>query len=147
MTAIATEAVQMGRSAIDVTYLPTGRMRQITRVDGITETTIAGVVALDQHWVFAEHFPGDPIFPGALMVEAAGQLVALHAWHRGNRGRPRLVKTAAQFHRPVGVEHAELTLLATIRLRRHISFSTVHIHVGPQLVADVEIVLAVLPET
>lgn len=70
---------------IDKTFLPVGRMRQIARVTLLDETSIWGEVPIDpDHWVWEEHFPGDPIFPGTLIIEAAGQLVALWAGDTGN---------------------------------------------------------------
>ena len=86
---------------IDATFLPVGQMRQISRVTKLAEAVIDAEVDLGPyHWVFPQHFPGDPIFPGTLMIEAAGQLVALWAWAQGQRGRPRLVRTGAEFHSP-----------------------------------------------
>jgi len=79
------------------------------------------------HWVFPQHFPGDPIFPGTLMIEAAGQLVALWAWAHGQRGRPRLVRTGAEFHSPVGPTESHLLLPAELRRKRHLHFATIQI--------------------
>jgi 3-hydroxymyristoyl/3-hydroxydecanoyl-(acyl carrier protein) dehydratase len=55
-------------------------MRQISRVTAVDAEGIVGEMDLgDGHWVYPGHFPGDLIFPGCLLVEAAGQLVALWA--------------------------------------------------------------------
>ena len=63
---------------LDETFLPVGQMRQIARVTLVEKDTIEGEVELGpDHWVYPQHFPGDPIFPGTLMIEGAGQLIAL----------------------------------------------------------------------
>jgi 3-hydroxymyristoyl/3-hydroxydecanoyl-(acyl carrier protein) dehydratase len=135
-----------GQIDIDATFLPIGQMRQISRVTAIEGARIEGGVDLGPgHWVFAQHFPGDPIFPGTLMIEAAGQLVALWAWANGQRGRPRLVRTGAEFHRPVTPETARLELRGTVERRRHLHFATVLVTVAGCDVATVTAVLAVLP--
>ena len=130
---------------LDATFLPVAHMRQISRVTRLDGETIAGAVDLGpRHWVFPQHFPGDPVFPGALIIEAAGQLVALWAWAAGHRGRPRLVRTAAAFHHPVTPADPRLGLAGEVRGRRHLQFGTVEVAAGGIAVARVEIVLAVL---
>ena len=95
---------------IDSTYLPVGQMRLISRVTAFGGPSIRGEVDLGAaHWVFPQHFPGDPIFPGSLIVEAAGQILALWAWGQGARGRPRLVRIGAEFRSPVGPSAALYT--------------------------------------
>jgi len=131
---------------IDATFLPVGQMRQISRVTKLAEAVIDAEVDLGPyHWVFPQHFPGDPIFPGTLMIEAAGQLVALWAWAQGQRGRPRLVRTGAEFHNPVGPTESHLLLRAEVRRKRHLHFATIQIWAAETRVATVEAVLAVLP--
>lgn len=130
----------------EATFLPTGLMRQISRVTRVEGPYIEGeVVVSDRHWVYRDHFPGDPIFPGSLMVEAAGQLVALWAWTRGHRGRPRLVRAGAAFHRPVTPACAILHVEAKVRGKRHLQFADVTLQADGVLVANIEVVLAVLP--
>ncbi|MBA3496936.1 MAG: hypothetical protein H0T86_07515 [Gemmatimonadales bacterium] len=130
---------------IDTTFLPVGQMRQITRVTVPDGPRITAEVALGTgHWVYGQHFPGDPIFPGSLMIEAAGQLVALWAWAQGHRGRPRLVRTSATFHHPVTPPSARLELRAEVRGKRHLQFGTVELYADAAHVATVEVVLAVL---
>jgi 3-hydroxymyristoyl/3-hydroxydecanoyl-(acyl carrier protein) dehydratase len=133
---------------LDATFLPVAQMRQISRVTDLDGPTITGEVDVGPaHWVFAQHFPGDPIFPGTLMVEAAGQLVALWAWANGQRGRPRLVRTSAEFHSPVEPAHDRLLLRAEVKRKRHLHFATIHIATGGTAIATVEAVLAVLSTT
>jgi 3-hydroxymyristoyl/3-hydroxydecanoyl-(acyl carrier protein) dehydratase len=131
---------------VDLTFLPTGHMRQITRVTEVSGASIVGEVDLGAgHWVYAEHLPGDPIFPGCLLVEAAGQLVALWAWANGQRGKPRLVRVGAEFREPVTPSTARLVLEAHVVRKRHLHFATVTIRTGDRLeVAVVTTVLAVV---
>jgi 3-hydroxymyristoyl/3-hydroxydecanoyl-(acyl carrier protein) dehydratase len=131
---------------LDATFLPVGDMRQISRVTGISPTTITGEVDLGpSHWVYGIHLPGDPIFPGTLMIEAAGHLSALWAWARGNRGRPRLVRTSADFRRPVGPSSECLRLQAEMRSKRNVFLADVRIWADEVEVAEVRATLAVLP--
>lgn len=131
---------------IDASFLPVSQMRQISRVTARDADCIEGEMQVGAgHWVFAQHFPGDPIFPGVLLIEAAGQLVALWAWEDGQRGRPRLVRSAAEFREPVGPDTELLHLRGTIRKKRNVQFATVSIEAAGRIVASVEIVLTVLP--
>ncbi|MBA3894730.1 MAG: hypothetical protein H0X69_13770 [Gemmatimonadales bacterium] len=131
---------------VDTTFLPLAQMRQITRVTAVGESAIEGTVRLGpDHWVWAQHFPDDPVFPGTLIIEAAGQLVALWAWEQGARGRPRLVRTGAQFHNPVGRWSPGLVLAGAMRRRKHLYFGTVRVASEGTQVATVEAVLVVLP--
>ncbi len=131
---------------IDSTFLPVGQMRQICRVTDVGESAISGEVDLGlEHWVYPHHFPGDPIFPGTLIIEAAGQLVALCAWSRGKRGRPRLVRASAKFHHPVEPQDARMRLCAEVRGKRNLSFAKISAWTHEVQVATLEVVLAVLP--
>ena len=131
---------------LDETFLPVGRMRQISRVTQVEPDLIVGEMTLGrEHWVWPEHFPGDPIFPGTLMIEAAGQLLALWAWSQGSRGRPRLVRIGAQFQSPVDQGATHLTLEARVRRKRNLYFGSIQIRSGEIEVAAVEAVLAILP--
>ena len=131
---------------LDGTFLPVGRMRQIARVIDLEGDTIRGQMTLGRdHWVWPEHFPGDPVFPGTLLIEAAGQLLALWAWAEGSRGRPRLIRTGAEFHNPVGTQVTHLDLQAQVRRKRHLYFGSIRVSSGDLEVATVDAVLAVLP--
>ncbi len=130
---------------IDSTFLPVAQMRQISRVTELSTGAIAGEVDLGgNHWVFDQHFPTDPIFPGTLMLEAAGQLVALWAWGNGQRGRPRLVRIGAEFRSPVSPADPFLTLRGTVKRRRNLCFGDIVLQAGEREVAKVSAVLAVL---
>ena len=132
---------------IDMTFLPVGQMRQIARVTNLEGPTIAGEIDLgSDHWVWLQHFPGDPIFPGTLMIEGAGQLVALWAWAQGHRGHPRLVRTSAEFHNPVNRWSPPLLLKAEVQRKRHLYFGSIQVSSGDVRVATVQAVLVVLTD-
>ena len=130
---------------LDATFLPVAQMRQISRVTALDGPRITAVVDLGpEHWVYSQHFPNDPIFPGTLMIEAAGQLVALWAWAQGHRGRPRLVRTSAAFHQPVTRPTPQLELRAEVQGKRNLQFGTIDVIAEERHVARVEAVLTVL---
>ena len=131
---------------LDTPFLPLAQMRQISRVTALDGPAITAEMDLGRnHWVYAQHFPGDPVFPGSLMVEAAGQLVALWAWAQGQRGRPRLVRMNATFHSPVAPAHERLQLRGEVRRKQHLNFATIGIWAAGTQVATLETVLAVVP--
>ena len=144
---MAAPAGQSSLIDIDATYLPVQQMRQIARITALAGATITGEVDLgSEHWVYAQHFPGDPIFPGALIIEAAGQLVALWAWASGQRGKPRLVRVGAEFRQPVVPSTTRLVLEAHVVRKRHLHFASVRIRTAADgvEVAVVTTVLAVV---
>ena len=130
---------------LDTHFLPVGEMRQISRVTELVGATIAAEVDLGpDHWVYAQHLPGDPVFPGSLIIEAAGQLVAVWAWADGQRGRPRLVRASAEFRRPVGCAEPRLVLRGDVTRRRNMHFATIAVEAGGEQVATATVVLAVI---
>lgn len=135
------------RADLGSMYLPVGNMLQIDRVVLVDERRIVCEMdVLPAHWVFDLHFPGDPIFPGCLQVEAAGQVVAIWAWHNGVRGSPRLAKASAEFELPIRPQPEPVVFTGTIRLRRHICLGSVELTVGGRLAATVELALVIVPE-
>ena len=77
--------------------LPTDNMLMLDRITLINETGGAhgkGIIQaeLDIHpdlWFFHCHFPGDPVMPGCLGVDAMWQLVGFYLGWKGNPGRGR----------------------------------------------------------
>jgi len=135
------------RAALEATYLPRGQMLQIDRVRVVDDARIVCEMDVDPgHWVFPMHFPGDPIFPGSLLIEAAGQAVALWGWEAGLRGRPRMAKVSAEFENPVLAGDRTVTLDAVVRRRRNICLGTVTVTVsaGARRVATITPVIVVL---
>src|SRR5712691_9112863 len=121
-------------------------MREICRITHPEGAAITGEVDhRAQSLVDPQNFRAGPIFPGTLLMEAAGQLVALWSWAQGQRGRPRLVRTSAEFHYPVGPANDHLLLRAEVRRKRHLNFATIGIWAAGTQVATLEAVLAVLP--
>jgi 3-hydroxymyristoyl/3-hydroxydecanoyl-(acyl carrier protein) dehydratase len=131
---------------LDSNFLPVGQMRQISRVTKLAGATIVAEMDLGpDHWAYAQHLPRDPVFPGSLIVEAAGQLVALWAWAEGQRGRPRLVRANAEFRRAVECAEPRLVLRGEVTRRRHMHFATIVVEASGVPVASVTVVLAVIP--
>ena len=77
--------------------LPVENMLMVDRISHISsEGGAAGkgelIAELDIHpelWFFACHFPGDPVMPGCLGLDAMWQLVGFFLGWRGNPGRGR----------------------------------------------------------
>ncbi len=130
------------RTDLAQVYLPVEQMLQIDRVTEVTDETIRCEMDLTRHWVFPLHFPGDPIFPACLMIEAAGQAIAIWAWHHRVAGQPRLARVSASFSSAVRPEDEVLALVGKVRRRRNICVGTVSLFVGDRLAAEVEETLA-----
>jgi 3-hydroxymyristoyl/3-hydroxydecanoyl-(acyl carrier protein) dehydratase len=130
------------RDQLAAVYLPTGQMLQIDRVTGVTEEAVSCELDLRGHWVFPYHFPKDPIFPACLMIEAAGQAIAVWAWHHQMAGLPRLARVQASFESAVRPGDEVLSLRGKMRRRLHICRGVVELFCGDRLVATVEETLA-----
>jgi 3-hydroxymyristoyl/3-hydroxydecanoyl-(acyl carrier protein) dehydratase len=130
------------RSDLAAVYLPIGQMLQIDRVLEVSKDTIRCEMDLPGHWVFPLHFPGDPIFPACLMIEAAGQAIAIWAYHHRVPGQPRLARVSASFASGVRPEDGILSFMGKIRRRRHICVGSVDLSVGERHVAEVGETLA-----
>src|SRR5476651_1394487 len=105
-------------------------MLQIDRVMEVTSGSIACEMDLASHWVFPLHLPNDPIFPACLMIEAAGQAIAIWAWHHRVTGKPRLARVNASFKSPMQPTDGPLILNATIRRRNNICLGKVELFCG-----------------
>ena len=123
-------------------YLPVGQMLQIDRVIEVTPENIRCEMDLPQHWVFPLHFPNNPIFPACLMIEAAGQAIAIWAWHHQVPGNPRLARVNASFESAVRPEDGVLSFVGKIKRRRNICAGTVELFCGERRVAEVAETLA-----
>lgn len=130
------------RSDLARVYLPVEQMLQIDRVLEVTGDCVRCEMDLSQHWVFPLHFPKDPIFPACLMIEAAGQAIAIWAWHNQMPGLPRLARVKASFDSAVKPEDGLLSFVGKIRRRRNICVGAVELFCGTRRVADVEETLA-----
>ena len=123
-------------------YLPVEQMLQIDRVMEVTADGVRCELDLAHHWVFPLHFPKDPIFPACLMIEAAGQTIAIWAWHHQVPGQPRLARVKASFESGVRPEDGILSFVGKIRRRRNICVGVVELFCGTRRVAEVEETLA-----
>ena len=94
------ELVACGRGALfgpGNAQLPMDNMLMVDRITHISSVGGAQdkgeiIAELDIHpdlWFFACHFPGDPVMPGCLGLDAMWQLVGFFLGWRGNPGRCR----------------------------------------------------------
>jgi 3-hydroxymyristoyl/3-hydroxydecanoyl-(acyl carrier protein) dehydratase len=141
------ENVAYHRSELDTTFLPAGQMLQIDRVFEIINGHLVCEMDVRDHWTFPIHFPTDPIFPGTLLIEAAGQAIAIWAWQVGARGRPRLVKVTANFESPVLPHDETVRLITTVRRKNNVFRGEVELSVLDKKIATVEALLIIVPET
>jgi 3-hydroxymyristoyl/3-hydroxydecanoyl-(acyl carrier protein) dehydratase len=130
------------RSDLAQIYLPVEQMLQIDRVTEVTAESIRCEMELEKHWVFPLHFPDNPIFPASLMIEAAGQAIAIWAWHHQVPGNPRLARVKASFASAVRIEDGILSFVGNIRRRRNICVGVVELFCGGRPVAEIEETLA-----
>jgi 3-hydroxymyristoyl/3-hydroxydecanoyl-(acyl carrier protein) dehydratase len=139
------ESVLYTRTDLETIFLPTKQMLQIDRVLEIKNDHITCELDISNHWVFPMHFPGDAIFPGTLLIEAAGQAVATWAWHAGLRGHPRMVRVKAKFENPVLPEHNTVKLIGSVRLRKNVLLGSVDLFVSEQRAAEIKPVIIIIP--
>ncbi len=130
---------------LDTTFLPVAEMRQISRVTALEGRGIEGEVDLGpDHWVWEQHFPGDPIFPGHAPDRGRGPA------HRAVGLGPGATGTTTAGAHQCGVSQAcgqwapGLHLKAEVRRKRHLNFGSVEISSEGTVVATVEAVLVVL---
>jgi 3-hydroxyacyl-[acyl-carrier protein] dehydratase/trans-2-decenoyl-[acyl-carrier protein] isomerase len=66
-------------------------LREIThlsRVQGAGEARARTNIS-DLSWVFTSHFPGDPVFPGTMILDGLFQLMGIYCQYIGFQGRGR----------------------------------------------------------
>jgi 3-hydroxymyristoyl/3-hydroxydecanoyl-(acyl carrier protein) dehydratase len=119
-------------------FLPVGQMLQIDRVREVRGERIVCETDLSENWVFPLHFPGDPIFPGSLLIEGAGQAIAIWAWENDLRGDPRLVRVEAKFRSPVVPGDRVLTYIGTIKRKCNVCIGLVRVHSAGSEVAQIK---------
>jgi 3-hydroxymyristoyl/3-hydroxydecanoyl-(acyl carrier protein) dehydratase len=130
------------RADLAAVYLPVGQMLQIDRVVEVTADSIICEMDLAGHWVFPLHFPGNPIFPACLMIEAAGQAMAIWAWHHLTPGNPRLARVQASFASAVRQDDGVLSFRAGVKKRRNICVGEIELLCGSRSVASVRETIA-----
>ena len=107
--------------------LPVGNMLMLDRITEVSETGGSygnGFLRaeLDIHpelWFFDCHFPGDPVMPGCLGLDAMWQMVGFYLGWRGNPGRGRAlgageIKFTGQVKPDAKLVHYELSLKRVI---------------------------------
>ncbi len=134
------------RPQLETMFLPVGQMLQIDRVTSIEGQFARCEIDIAGHWVLPLHFPTDPIFPGTLLIEAAGQAVAVWGWHAGLRGHPRLVKVEARFEGPVEPHDQIVTLTAKVSLRKNICIGSVDVFVAEKKIAEIKPVIIIVQD-
>ena len=138
------ETLVYDRCELETMFLPVRQMLQLDRVTAIAGERLIAELDVANHWVFPMHFPDDPIFPGTLLIEAAGQAIAVWAWHAGFRGRPRLGRVSARYFSPVVPQDRTVTMVATVRQRKHVFPGQVAMFVQGRKVAEIEPVVFLL---
>ncbi len=108
--------VELGTPEVERLIPHRDPFRLVDRIDAVDRAgaTIAGRRWLDPaDPLFRGHFPGDPIYPGALQVEAIGQLgLCLFALERGPAAGVRALKIHHAAFLDAIRPGAELVLLA-----------------------------------
>ena len=95
-------------------------------------------------WQFLGHFPGDPVFPGVLMIEGMAQTAGvLCVMSRTDKNRPRLVYfltiDKAKFRKPVVPGDTVEYHMSKIACRRNMWWFRGEAKVAGQIVAEAEV--------
>lgn len=117
----------------------------VDRIIEITpETRIVGVkqVTINEHF-FQGHFPGAPVMPGVLIVEAMAQVGAVYALQQIENREQKLVLFSgidnARFRRPVVPGDTLILTVTPTRVGSRVQRMHGEAHVGGQLVAEADI--------
>jgi 3-hydroxyacyl-[acyl-carrier-protein] dehydratase len=120
--------------------------RVIELNSGKSVTALKNVTIND--WFFEGHFPGNPVMPGTLIIEAMAQTSIL-LYHSGfedkltRRPDYYLGSVKARFHQPA-VPGDQLRLVAeTVKLLSSGAFVSAKAFVGDKLIAEADLVFAV----
>ncbi len=116
---------------------------KIVEIDGIQSGVGIKNVTMNEPQ-FQGHFPGNPVFPGVLMIEAMAQTAgALVLNERGEEEGPKLVYfmtiDKARFRKPVGPGDTMRIHVELLRARANICKYKGEIRVDGNLVAEAEV--------
>ena len=124
-------------------------------VDRIVELTagvrIVGVkqVTINEHF-FQGHFPGAPVMPGVLIVEAMAQVGAVYALRRIEARESKLVLFSGidngRFRRPVVPGDTLVITVTPVRVGNRVQKMHGEAHVDGQLAAEADIMSVVVPK-
>lgn len=123
----------------------------VDKVTDFTESTIRGLknVTINEPF-FQGHFPGNPIMPGVLQVEAMGQLGGILLLNTIDNPKSIWVYFVAidnvRFKKPVIPGDTLILELEMIALRRNICKMSGKAYVDGQLVSSADLVASVVPK-
>lgn len=107
----------------------------------------AKMVSMNEPY-FTGHFPGNPIMPGVLIVEALAQAGAFLVNSSGEPGQLALLAGIdnARFRQPVRPGETLILDVSLTRMRGHIGKVRGIARVDESIVAECDIIFAIVPE-